>query len=93
MIALWHDDDGFDVLVNWGETDEHSLRADGAQIIGAAPGSDLVHLMVAYGDGALEHFLFSLDKDGSGELLRSGASDAPGGSTFDSANAVCVKPH
>ena len=83
MIALWRDDDGFDVLMNWGETDQHSLRADGAQIIGAAPSSELVHLMVAHGDGGLEHFLFSLDEDGSGELLRSRGPDVPGGSTFE----------
>ena len=41
MVALWRDDIGFDVLINWGETDQHSLRADGAQIIGAAPNSEL----------------------------------------------------
>jgi hypothetical protein len=92
MIALWHDDSGFDVLMNWGETDQHSLRADGAQIIGAAPSSELVHLMVAH-DGALEHFLFNLDEDGSGELLRSTASNDSGASAFGSANAICVKPH
>ncbi len=68
MIALWHDESGFDVLMNWGETREHSLRADGAQIIGAAPKSDLVHLMVAHADGGFEHFLFNLDENGSGEL-------------------------
>ena len=90
MIALWRDDIGFDVLVNWGETGEHSLRADGAQIIGAAPSSDLVHLMVAHAEGDLEHFLFSLHEDGSGELMRSSASD--GGPAAPS-NAVCAKPH
>ena len=93
MVALWRDDIGFDVLMNWGETDQHSLRADGAQIIGA-PNSELVHLMVAHGDGALEHFLFDLDQDGSGELLRSGAASVPDPSTtVVSSNAVCVKPH
>ena len=91
LIALWRDDEGFDILVNWGQGDQHSLRADGAQVIGAAPGSPLVHLMVAYKDGALEHFLFDLDDAGSGELLRSGASDASGASSFDS-NAICLKP-
>ena len=89
LIALWQDDKGFDILVNWGGSDQHSLRAEGAQVIGSAQGSDLVHLMVAYNDGALEHFLFNLD-DGAGELLRSVASDAPGGSS--ETDAICFKP-
>jgi len=89
MIALWRDDAGFDVLINWGETNEHSLRAEGAQIIGAAASSELVHLMVAHAEGELEHFLFNLHEDGSGELIRSSAS----GDTDAPANAVCVKPH
>ncbi len=93
MVALWRDDIGFDVLINWGETNQHSLRADGAQIIGAAPNSELVHLMVAHGDGGLEHFLFDLDQDGSGELLRSGAASVPDPSAVVSSNAMCVKPH
>ena len=87
MIALWRDDSGFDVLINWGEPDERSLRADGAQIIGGSPSSDLVHLMVAHAEGDLEHFLFNLGEDGSGELLRSSASGEP------SVPSVCTKPH
>jgi hypothetical protein len=93
LIALWQDDNGFDILMNWGESDQHSLRADGAQIIGAAPSSELVHLMVAHADGGLEHFLFSLDAEGSGEVLRSLAGDIPSSSAPSSTNAVCVKPH
>lgn len=85
LIALWKDDNGFDILVNWGKSDQHSLRADGAEILGMAPDSELVHLMVAHGDGGLEHFLFSLDENGSGELLRS-SSDGP------DTSAACVKP-
>jgi len=85
LIALWKDDNGFDILVNWGKRDQHSLRADGAQILGMAPDPELVHLMVAHGDGGLEHFLFSLDANGSGELLR---SPSDGSDT----SAVCVKP-
>lgn len=92
LIALWQDDAGFDILVNWGERDQHSLRADGAQILGMAPSLELVHLMVSHGDGSLEHFLFSLDTDGSGDLLRSLAGDVPGAEPVSS-NAVCVKPH
>jgi len=85
LIALWKDDNGFDILVNWGKSDQHSLRADGAQILGTAPDAELVHLMVAHSDGGLEHFLFSLDAHGSGELLR---SPSDGSDT----SAVCVKP-
>ena len=88
LIALWQDDKGFDILVNFGKRDQHSLRADGAQILGMAPDNELVHLMVAHGDGGLEHFLFDLDENGSGELLRSSSdSDVP------DTSAVCVKPH
>ena len=87
LIALWQDDGGFDILVNWGESDQHSLRADGAQIIGMAPNSELVHLMVAHADGNIEQFLFNLDTNGSGELLRSAAGDASA-----SSKAVCVEP-
>ena len=85
LIALWKDDNGFDILVNWGKSSQHSLRADGAQILGMAPDPELVHLMVAHSDGGLEHFLFSLDLNGSGELLR---SPSEGSDT----SAVCVKP-
>jgi hypothetical protein len=92
LIALWQDDNGFDIVVNWGESNQHSLRADGAQIIGMAPSSELVHLMVAHSDGGLEHFLFHLDVNGSGELVRSLASDVPASAPVSS-NAVCVKPH
>ena len=92
LIALWQDDKGFDILVNWGESDQHSLRADGAEILGVAPSSELVHLMVAHSDGGLEHFLFSLDANGSGELLRSFAEDIPGAEPTDSI-AICSKPH
>ena len=91
LIALWQDDNGFDILVNWGESDEHSLRAEGAQILGMAPSPEFIHLMVAHSDGGLEHFLFSLDASGAGELLRSLAGDAPG--SDEESNAICVKPH
>src|SRR6185503_14729978 len=57
LIALWQDDTGFDILMNWGESGQHSLRADGAQIVGMAPNSEVVHLMVAHADGGFEHFL------------------------------------
>ena len=88
LIALWQDDKGFDILVNFGKRDQHSLRADGAQILGMAPDNELVHLMVAHGDGGLEHFLFDLDENGSGELLRISSDNDVADTT-----AVCVKPH
>jgi hypothetical protein len=91
LIALWRDDEGFDILLNWGRRDQQSLRAEGAQVIGAAPSSELIHIMVAYESGALEHFLFNLDDDGAGELLRSMASDAAGGDSSDT-DAICFKP-
>jgi hypothetical protein len=91
LIALWRDDEGFDILIDWGGSDQKSLRAEGAQVIGAAPSSEFVHLMVAYKSGSLEHFLFNLDGDGAGELLRSVASDAPDGASFDT-DATCFKP-
>ena len=86
LVALWKDDSGFDILVNWGKSSQHSLRADGAEILGMAPDPELVHLIVAHSDGGLEHFLFSLDANGSGELVRSASDDGP------DTNAVCVKP-
>jgi hypothetical protein len=86
LIALWKDDIGFDILVDWGKSNQHSMRADGAEILGMAPDPELVHLMVAHSDGGLEHFLFSLDANGSGELLRSASDDGP------DTNALCVKP-
>src|ERR1041385_6931440 len=33
-LALWHYAQGFDVLLNWGERNQQSLRAAGADIIG-----------------------------------------------------------
>ena len=86
LIALTHDENGFDLLLNWGESSEHSLRAEGAEIIGAEPSPELVHLMVAHDNGSLEHFLFNLDENGSGELLRSSASE-------NDSDSVCAKPH
>ena len=88
LIALWEDDKGFDILMNFGKSDQHSLRADGAQVLGVAPDNELVHLMVAHNDGGLEHFLFDLDDNGSGELLRSSSdNDVP------DMTAVCVRPN
>jgi hypothetical protein len=90
-VALWRDEEGFDILINWGRSDEQSLRAEGAQVSGDAPSSVFVHLMVAYADGELEHFLFDLDESGAGELLRTAAPDAPAASPSESI-ATCLKP-
>src|SRR3979490_1269436 len=75
QVALARDDKGFDVVLNWHDEGEQSLRASGADILDTTLGDNLIHLMVAGGTGSLEHFLFSLDDDGAGELLWSRASD------------------
>jgi hypothetical protein len=91
LLALWRDDMGFDILLHWGENSQYSLREQGAEIIGASPTLDFVHLMVARG-GRLEHFLFSLDERGSGELLRSAADEEVGRTSTVASNAICVRP-
>src|SRR5712671_5479657 len=88
-IALARDDKGFDVVLNWHDEGEQSLRASGADILDTTLGDNLIHLMVADGAGSLEHFLFSLDDDGAGELLWSGASDDSDAST---SRSVCTSP-
>jgi len=75
QIALARDDKGFDLVLNWHDQGERSLRASGADILDMTLGPNLVHLMVSRGAGSPEHFLFSLDDDGAGDLLWSGASD------------------
>jgi len=84
LIALWHDENGFDILLNWGDEDQHSLRREGAEILGDSPTFDIVHLIVVR-EGQLEHFLFDLDERGSGELLRSAAEGAD-------ESSVCIPP-
>jgi hypothetical protein len=90
LLALWRDENGFDILLRWGENGEYSLRDQGAEIIGASPTLNFVHLMVARAS-QLEHFLFSLDEGGSGELLRS-VSEDEGGQSAALSNAICVRP-
>lgn len=91
LLALWRDESGFDILLHWGENGQYSLREQGAEIIGASPSLDFLHLMVAR-RGQLEHFLFSLDERGSGELLRSAPEDEAGDTSAVSSNAICVGP-
>jgi len=76
-IALWRDGAGFDILLNWGEQNQRSLRAEGAQIIGNEAGAGAVHLIVARRETpSLEHFLFSFPDSRPGELVWSAAKDA-----------------
>jgi hypothetical protein len=88
QIALARDDKGFDVVLNWHDEGERSLRASGADILDMAVGANLIHLMVAGGD-SLEHFLFSLDDHGAGELLWSSAS---GDTDARTTRSVCTGP-
>jgi len=87
-FALMRDDGGFDLIVNWHEADEHSLRAAGADILGMELGG-LIHLMVPADQGKVEHYLFSLDQDGSGGLMRSGEASL---GESDTVRFACSKP-
>ncbi len=89
QVALTRDDKGFDVVLNWHDEGEQSLRASDADILDTTLGDNLIHLMVAGGAGSLEHFLFSLDDDGAGELLWSRASDD---SDAHTSRSVCTSP-
>jgi hypothetical protein len=78
-LALSRDATGFDILLNWGERNQHSLRADGGEILGSELGNELIHLIVIRpGAQGLEHFVFSLEDDAPGELIWNGASETPG---------------
>ncbi len=94
QLALVRDSTGFDIVLNWGDTSQHSLRADGAEIMGDQFDGNFFHLLVARPEGlSLEHFVFSLEDLGPGELLWSAADSAnnsePEAVTLASA---CVKP-
>lgn len=88
-VALARGDKGFDVVLNWHDEGEQSLRASGADILDMTLGDNLIHLMVSKGAGSLEHFLFSLDDDGAGELLW---SRAPDDSDAHTSRSVCTSP-
>ena len=88
-VALVRDDKGFDVVLNWHDEGERSLRASGADIFDMALGDNLIHLMVAGGAEGLEHFLFSLDEDGAGELLWSRSTD---NSDAPTSRSSCTTP-
>ena len=88
-IALTRDDQGFDLVLNWHQQAERSLRAAGTNVLGMELGT-LIHLMVASGPERVEQYLFNLDEDGSGDLLwNAGASK---GEDDISVKFVCTKP-
>ena len=91
-IALWRDAAGFDVLLNWGEQNQRSLRAEGAEIFGNEAGGS-VHLIVARSETpSLEHFLFSFPDLNPGQLVWSAAKDANDETTgLLTLVSVCVK--
>lgn len=94
QLALIHDASGFDIVLNWGDLDQHSLRAEGAEILGDRLDDNFVHLLVARREGqGLEHFVFSLEDLGPGELLWS-ASDGMPSSEAEAVTlaSACVKP-
>jgi len=91
-LALWRDATGFDLLLNWGERDQHSLRAEGADIVGNELGSELIHLVVIRaGSHGLEHFLFSFENDSPGELIWNAPGDAAGAGELISHETTCLR--
>ena len=87
-IALTRDGRDFDLVINWHQKGEHSLRAAGADILAMELGG-LTHLMVADSREHVEHYLFTLDEAGSGDLLWNG--EAPLGQD-DTSRFTCTKP-
>ena len=94
QLALVRDSEGFDLLLNWGELNQKSLRAEGADILGNEMAANFVHLVVARNKtGSLEHFLFSLRDQGFGELLWTAAPDSKSDDAeIVTAESVCVRP-
>jgi hypothetical protein len=69
QIALTLDEDGYDLVLHWGMSDEASLRDTGAMIVATGFGSELVHLVVSRDENApLEHFIFAEEDGGFGSL-------------------------
>ena len=94
QLALIRDTAGFDIVLNWGELAQHSMRAEGADILGDQLDESFIHLLVARADGkSLEHFLFSLEYSKPGELLWSASGDTEN-SDSDTVTlaSACVKP-
>jgi hypothetical protein len=92
-VALLRDANGFDVVMNWGEENSLSLRAQGADITGNEMGPDFIDLIVFRANGrSLEHFLFNLD-DHAGELIWNTSDEALQDKEEGTLNAVCVNTH
>ncbi len=87
-LALTRDHGDFDLILNWHQADEHSLRAAGVDVLGMDLGG-LVHLMVALSPEHIEHYLFTLDDDGSGDVLLSRGSSLR---DDDALSLACTKP-
>lgn len=91
-LALWRDAKGFDLLVNWGQNNQQSLRAAGADIVGNELGSQLIHLVVIRPDShGLEHFLFSFENGSAGELIWNASSETPAADELTSYETACIK--
>jgi hypothetical protein len=85
-LALTRDEKGhYDLIANWQSPAAVSLRSTGASISGLELGGEIFHLIVSRGDQHPEHFLFSLDEAGTGELLWSSEGAAPH-------RSGCLKP-
>ena len=87
-VALTQDQNGYDLIVDWHGSDEHSLRAAGIDILGMELGG-LIHLMVRQSKEHVEQYVFTLDEDGSGDLLWSGATSL---NSDDASTFACSKP-
>ena len=87
-LALTRDHGDFDLILNWHQADEHSLRAAGVDVLGMDLGG-LVHLMVVLSPEHIEHYLFNLDDDGSGDVLLSRGSSLR---EDDALSLTCTKP-
>ena len=95
QIALSQDENGYDLVLNWGETNAQSLRDAGASITGTGFGTSLVHLVVARSETApLEHFIFREDRNRLGELVWAQGPDSNTSSDAASLEhqAICVLP-
>ena len=87
-IALTRDEHGFDLIINWHQKGERSLRAAGADILAMELGG-LTHLMVEGSREHVEHYLFTLDEGGSGDLLWNGEASL---GQDETSHFTCAKP-
>ncbi len=73
-IALTRDENGFDLIVGWRQSGEHSLRAAGVEVMGTDLGG-LIDLMVFDASQNVVHYVFSLDANGAGDMLSNDDAD------------------